>query len=164
MEQIKRCSVCKEIKSLSGFHKHKNKKYGVDSWCKKCIKKYRQEPKSKICHNKHNKKYYAKPENKIHQTKCAKKYRDSLEGRIYKITYNYKTTRKQAIDLIRKQDQDVCECCGGNSLNGKRLSIDHNHQTGKIRGVLCDYCNLKVFAYEEKEFAIKAKLYLEKYQ
>lgn len=30
-----------------------------------------------------------------------------------------------------------CEVCGGSY----RLSIDHNHETNKVRGVLCSYCN-----------------------
>jgi hypothetical protein len=30
-----------------------------------------------------------------------------------------------------------CEVCGGTY----RLSIDHNHETNKVRGMLCSNCN-----------------------
>lgn len=34
-----------------------------------------------------------------------------------------------------------CMLCG---REDRRLVIDHNHQTGKIRGVLCDRCNVAI--------------------
>jgi 5-methylcytosine-specific restriction endonuclease McrA len=40
LENKKQCSSCKEIKSLSGFHKNKAKKDGYNNQCKKCRKEY----------------------------------------------------------------------------------------------------------------------------
>lgn len=35
-----------------------------------------------------------------------------------------------------------CAICKGQERDGtKRLSVDHNHVTGKVRGLLCDRCN-----------------------
>ena len=31
------------------------------------------------------------------------------------------------------------------------LFIDHNHNTGKVRGLLCSQCNFGIGAFEEKE-------------
>jgi hypothetical protein len=33
-----------------------------------------------------------------------------------------------------------CEACGM-PLSNRTLTIDHNHKTGEIRGVLCRFCN-----------------------
>lgn len=35
-----------------------------------------------------------------------------------------------------------CAICQGVSKTGRRLSIDHCHSTGRVRGLLCDGCNL----------------------
>jgi len=35
----------------------------------------------------------------------------------------------------------VCAICGGVNKNGKHLSLDHDHATGKFRGWLCSHCN-----------------------
>ena len=43
--KMNQCSRCKEIKSLSEFHKDSHAKNGYCSRCKKCIKKYRQTHK-----------------------------------------------------------------------------------------------------------------------
>jgi hypothetical protein len=35
----------------------------------------------------------------------------------------------------------TCAICKKNQINGKNLSVDHDHQTSKVRGLLCNNCN-----------------------
>jgi hypothetical protein len=35
----------------------------------------------------------------------------------------------------------ICDLCGRDN-RGKRLALDHCHVTGKLRGLLCDSCNV----------------------
>jgi len=45
-----------------------------------------------------------------------------------------------------------------------RLSIDHNHKTGKIRGLLCSNCNIGLGNFKDNiEFLSNAKTYLNKF-
>ena len=35
----------------------------------------------------------------------------------------------------------ACAICGLAETTGRRLAIDHDHKTGRIRGLLCSNCN-----------------------
>jgi hypothetical protein len=44
-------------------------------------------------------------------------------------------------DLMEKQ-QGCCAICGCHQAGlGKAFDVDHDHTTGKIRGLLCNACN-----------------------
>jgi hypothetical protein len=45
-------------------------------------------------------------------------------------------------DKILTQQEGVCACCGKPDFI--RLHVDHDHKTGKVRGLLCHICNQKV--------------------
>lgn len=59
----------------------------------------------------------------------------------------YGITREQYEGLLELQ-QGLCKICGsppvGKVKNGpaKRLHVDHDHQTGQVRGLLCHKCNV----------------------
>lgn len=56
-----------------------------------------------------------------------------------------------------------CELCGGINANGKALSNDHDHQTGKFRGWLCNKCNTGIGKLGDTISGLMAALaYLEK--
>jgi Recombination endonuclease VII len=55
-----------------------------------------------------------------------------------------------------------CKICAVPSTNDARLVVDHDHKTGRVRGLLCTCCNpLLGFAKDNTEILRKAALYLE---
>ncbi len=60
-------------------------------------------------------------------------------------------------DLLRQQD-DSCPLCGKKFMG--IFDIDHSHKTGLIRGLLCRKCNSGLHYFEDTDFIVKAKNYL----
>jgi hypothetical protein len=52
----------------------------------------------------------------------------------------YGLTRDEVIAMVSEQD-GYCALCGTDLL-GKKWAIDHNHETKKVRGIVCYNCNV----------------------
>lgn len=77
-------------------------------------------------------------------------------------------TKKQ-IDAIRQELIDkhgnFCAICEKpRSAFKKNLSVDHNHSSGIIRGLLCYRCNKFILGRQTYATVLKMKVYLEKYE
>lgn len=88
---------------------------------------------------------YADPKDKAaHRRRYQPEYRlrkPSLNGRM-RILIGAETYYALYEALMKKQG-GVCAICG--KTNGKRrLHMDHNHRTLRIRGLLCYSCNTKL--------------------
>jgi hypothetical protein len=63
---------------------------------------------------------------------------------------------------MRQQQKGKCAICGKSAEEiGKRLTVDHDHKTGKVRGLLCGMCNSALgFAKDSTEVLGAAIKYL----
>jgi len=97
-----------------------------------------------------------------------RKYHASEKGQAYKKAYRAKPEVKERRrrQLLAKRYnislEDVaneCQICG---LIGK-MYVDHNHETGKVRGFLCRNCNLALgYVKDSVKLLTNAIAYLEK--
>lgn len=56
-----------------------------------------------------------------------------------------------------------CEVCGGRD-EGKRLALDHCHETGVVRGMLCQRCNTAIGQMRDDPSLLRrAAAYLEQF-
>jgi len=58
---------------------------------------------------------------------------------------NYGITELKYNEMLKEQD-NVCKICKKPEVSRikgilKRLAVDHDHKTGKVRGLLCNNCN-----------------------
>ena len=127
---MKTCTKCKVDKPLSQFVKDARRLHGVATYCKACsfalIKDWRQRNPDKC-------------------KASAKRYAAKNPGRHYKTKFGI--TNNDKLELFRQQG---CKCaaCGTSKHEHPRHStdsgwvVDHDHATGRIRGIICWRCNL----------------------
>ena len=122
------------------------------------VKKYQQTTKGRISVNRHKK------------SEITREYRERLKIDETRIEYNRKYFLKQTYGLTLEQYDEmfeeqngVCAICGGVNPDGRRLFVDHNHETGQIRGLLCVTCNARIGILENKDWRPLAEKYLQKY-
>lgn len=141
--EIKKCNKCNKELPLSEFRTRTRKKFGTRprSTCKDCERKYN------VC-------YLDKKNTK--QTKEQKRRRTRLT-RIYRL--GLKHIAEKILALFETQIE--CSICGKIEKNNKELHIDHNHDTGEFRGLLCHQCNCGLGYFKDNiEFLEKAIGYL----
>jgi hypothetical protein len=64
-----------------------------------------------------------------------------------------------------KQQNNSCDFCGKHKSNSKRnLAVDHNHKTGRIRGIVCYRCNKYIIGRLDLALARKLYDYMLKYE
>jgi hypothetical protein len=70
----------------------------------------------------------------------------------------------EGYDKMLSEQNGCCAICGELRLPDQRvLVVDHNHNTGKIRGLLCHPCNMGIGQLKDSlDVLRKAVLYLEK--
>ncbi len=117
--------------------------------------------------NKDSKLAYAKKYREEHreQTREAsrKHYHENKEKKkIYARAYSYGLTNEQYESLLKSQNY-MCAICRTHQKDLKMpLHVDHNHTTGKVRGMLCRDCNLALGLLKDNLFFCKnAVHYLE---
>lgn len=132
------CTRCKEEKPLSEFARRSSKEPWLKSACKGC---HRERAKSY---------WKAKPLPKEIQRErnLRKSFGIGVEE------YN------KMLDA----QEGCCAICGTKEcVTGRNFAVDHDHKTGKIRGLLCQFCNTALGKFQDdKEILSNAIKYLER--
>ena len=98
-----------------------------------------------------------------------RQYKRSETGRKNHLEHVRRTSLKklygitaEEYDAMLESQGNVCAICKKPQPTKRRLSVDHDHETGKVRGLLCTTCNL-VLGYHETDWLEKAKAYLRRH-
>lgn len=128
--KTKKCSKCGEVKSLDEFYRNKENRSGRYSYCKKC-----QKESSK---------------------RWARDNPESIQktNRKVRLKREYGITQAEYLRMLRVQ-KDGCAICGEKNHDGQELCIDHDHKTGRVRGLLCHNCNRALGLVEDDPERLK---------
>ena len=141
----KNCTKCgvEYSATLEHFPPRKIRKDGLDSQCRKCKREY-------------DKKYRQTEKGREVQKRSSRKYGRSEK---YKLSFRKKGLKKrydltlEDYDRMFEGQNGVCAVCNSINFDGHRLYVDHNHKTGKVRGLVCRDCNF-FLGHLEKNYSL----------
>lgn len=129
---MKLCKRCDETKPETEFYPHKRTRDRLQYWCKTCqkaaiISGYRNDPQR---HAAYNRDWGRK--NPQRKADIALKTRLGLPHGTYA--------------RMLAEQEGICAICGtaeptANDPRISRFAVDHDAETGNVRGLLCNSCN-----------------------
>ena len=138
---MKTCTKCKESKTLDLFYKRTTNIDGYYTWCKACELLERQSRRLKY------------PDTGRNQD-LKKLYGISLEE------YNRLYVVQKGCCAICKVDNNIRKIKG--ETKEESFCVDHCHETGRVRGLLCYKCNAGLGMFKDNtEFMQSAINYLD---
>jgi len=145
---MRTCRTCHEEKPLEeSFYRTPKGVDGFFSTCKKC----------------HNQRVSTRRRERTREDPAAataRNRRTSLR-QLYGIT-------PEDFDRMMEDQGGVCRICGnaqeGGNQNAAKLHVDHCHETGKVRGLLCTCCNTALGKFRDDPALLRAAAdYLERH-
>lgn len=134
----KLCRRCGDLKPADDFNKDKAKPDGLAAYCRECWKELKRT-----------------------------KYRYPDKTHLYYVRYRYKVTPEE-YDRLFKEQGGRCAICKRMAENtngkGKRLHVDHCHDSKRIRALLCSSCNAVIgYARDDPKVLESAIRYLRRW-
>lgn len=99
-----------------------------------------------------------KPCESVRKSLSYDKYEYKHRERWLKVNYNLSL---EGYEALVKAQNGLCSICKRRDSSGRRLAVDHSHQTGKVRGLLCLKCNRGLGCFDDNsDFLIEAAKYI----
>lgn len=136
----KTCSRCKGTKPRKNFPRDASRADGIGYWCKAC----RKETRKKM--------------SKSDSRRYARKHREKIGagGRKRKdLQSKYGITLDEYLSMVQ-ECKNRCECCGKKPNDA--LCVDHDHNTGEVRGLLCRQCNAGIGLLQDTREGVEKAL------
>lgn len=128
---FKHCGNCLRTLSVEDFAKNSSKKDGLQDRCKKCRAEH-------------------------HQThKHLRKQPSSRQKRHNMVRYKYGLNLWE-VDAMLVAQGHACAICKSPDWGRPSPCVDHCHDTGKVRGLLCNLCNRALGMLKENPDVLEA--------
>ena len=156
---VKRCRVCGVLKPLNDFYRATGMRDGHRNDCKLCnlaakkartaldpvanlerVKRWQRENPDRL--NAYRRAYRQRPERKRaeRESHLQRQYGMSLAD----------------YERMFERQAGLCRICGVRPRKGTNLHVDHDHETGAVRGLLCFKCNNAIGLFDESHDLFQA--------
>lgn len=147
------CPRCRQSKALDQFGVRPSG--ALKGYCTPCMKSYDDD-------------YIATEHGKSRRRAAATTYSKGSGRFDLDLRKRYGIGEDDYYRMLDEQD-GRCAICGtdqpSRSQEGRRWNVDHDHETGAVRGLLCGRCNLGIGKFDDDiEHLIAAILYLERWR
>ncbi len=170
---MKICTICQKSLSLEFFYTDLSKKDKKGSKCKECAKAASRQNKPRDPEHSKKRRKEWELKNKELMSSYQIKYRANNIEKTREYQRLYKRKKQQAhrldkygitqelYEFLKQRQNNSCGICGRTFQEKVSPQIDHCHKTGKVRGLLCWNCNIRLGYLENEIFAANAKEYLQ---
>ena len=129
----KTCTNCGVNKPMSEYHKSKRYKDGLHYMCKPC--------------------------------NCAKSKEwsraNKARAKATRLLRQFGITPEQYDQMLADQDGKCAICSGAEPGGHGQWHVDHDHETGVVRGLLCHHCNVGLGHFKDNpDLLLMAGIYL----
>lgn len=147
LSKVKNCSRCCSDLLLEFFPRNRKSKDGRYSQCKLCVRARNEERRKRFPNEARD---FSRRTRKMFPEKAIRQRRESRLRRAYGLT----ESKFREMSRAQKGKCAVCD-------RRRRLCVDHDHDSGKVRGLLCRACNVGLGIFEDSRFLLqKAACYL----
>lgn len=172
---IKKCSVCGHVKPLPQYSKFARSADGLKSECKQCSNKrsrryraensaeisdrertYRENNRDTILERKRG--YNSDPVNRERNVEKCRSYYAANKTKFAdrKFVRNYGISLTEYNKMVSSQSGQCAICKGVFGFDKTtRGHVDHDHVTGKVRGLLCSNCNHGIGKFKDDPEVIR---------
>jgi hypothetical protein len=168
----KRCRKCGRTRLLKFFYEHPNMKDGRLNFCATCVvagntARYRANPEKYRVKNRLAQQQW-RANNPGRQRELVREWQKKNRPHYLKLRRESHYRRKYGIEMSKyltmvKLQKGRCLICKGKpqgkTERTKKLQVDHDHKTGRVRGLLCINCNRALGYFKDDPMRIKAAIH-----
>lgn len=160
---MKTCKVCGREKFEDSFYVKDRKTGRLSGKCKDCQKEVSRKYYENNGEVMRERIYAYQKANPEVQARARAKRKANGKRRLQDIRQNYGVSPSQYAEMLERAG-GLCEICGRvpSEVSKKGPCVDHCHDSGKVRGILCSPCNSALGGFrDDPEVLRKAIEYLE---
>lgn len=132
---LRTCNTCGLAQPLGGFYNEPNSSEGLRARCKNCC---REASRKRYADNRDL--YKAQVREYRKQKRASNPELWAYQNYLRQIRCKFGLSEEDLLHLLERQ-AGVCAICGGAPNGTGRFHVDHDHNTDRIRGLLCSNCN-----------------------